>query len=109
MRTVLGEPGAIGQAEVQHPQFAIFSQQQVFWLDVAVQDLPAMQQAHGAQQAFGNRLPLCQRQRALLLEQLGQGLPGVFAHHVVQMLTATGGMHFGKGPAGDPAQKPFLR
>ena len=109
VRAILGKPGAVGQAEVQHAQFAVFPQQQVFRLDVTVQDLPAVQHPDGTQQALGQGLPLRQGQWALVLEQLSQGLPGVFTHHVVQMLATNGRMDFRKRAAGDPTQEPFLR
>ncbi|MNP55770.1 hypothetical protein D3C76_1504390 [compost metagenome] len=68
-----------------------------------------MQQADRLEQAFGQVLPLGQRQRADLVIQSGQGRPGIFAHDVVQMLTLAGGMDFREMPTGHPLEKPLFR
>ncbi|MNV51359.1 hypothetical protein D3C71_1434040 [compost metagenome] len=68
-----------------------------------------MQQADRSQQAFGDVLPLGQRQRSALLMSLGQGSARIFTHHVVQMLTLTGGVDFRKMSTGHAFEKPFFR
>ncbi|MNF90084.1 hypothetical protein D3C84_726370 [compost metagenome] len=106
---VLRETGAVGEAEIQQAQFTVVPQQQVFRFDIAMQNLPSMQQADRSQQAFGDVLPLGQRQRPVLLMPVRQGSARIFAHHVVQMLTLTGGMYFRKMPAGHAFEKPLFR
>ena len=41
-------------AEIEQTQFPVFAQQQVFRLDVAVQDVAPMQHAHRADQPWGD-------------------------------------------------------
>ena len=83
---VAGQARAVGQAEVEHAQFAVVAEQQVLGLDVAVDDIAPVQQAEGLDQARRQVLPVGQAQWAMLLQARGQGLTGIFALHVIQML-----------------------
>ena len=74
-----------------------------------MQNLPSMQQADRSQQTFGDVLPLGQWQWSALLMSLSQGGARIFTHHIVQMLTLTGGMDFRKMATGHAFEKPLFR
>ncbi|MNE65186.1 hypothetical protein D3C80_1606450 [compost metagenome] len=67
-----------------------------------------MQHAQGSDQAWGEVQPLGQANGAGQAHLFGQGLPRVFALHVVQVLALRQGMDFGEVAPGHPAQEPFL-
>ncbi|MNR13778.1 hypothetical protein D3C85_1302050 [compost metagenome] len=106
---IFGEPGTVGETEIQQAQFAVITQQEIFRFDVAMQNLPAMQHPDCSQQAFGQVVPLSQWQRAGAVVKLGERRSRVFAHHVVQMLTLASGMDLGEMPSGHALEKPLLR
>ncbi|EPM81893.1 hypothetical protein A249_30744, partial [Pseudomonas syringae pv. actinidiae ICMP 18804] len=51
---------------------------------------------------------MLQWQRPVAAEDLSQRTSGVFAHHVIQVLTLRKRMNLGEEPPGDPAQKPLF-
>ncbi|MNG00906.1 hypothetical protein D3C84_838640 [compost metagenome] len=53
MGAVFGEPRAEGQAEIQQAQFTVIAQVQVLRLDVPMEDIAPVQQAHRLQQLLG--------------------------------------------------------
>ncbi|MNT86904.1 hypothetical protein D3C72_2272510 [compost metagenome] len=53
MGAVFGEPRAEGQAEIQQAQLTVIAQVQVLRLDVPMEDIAPVQQAHRLQQLLG--------------------------------------------------------
>ena len=109
VRLVARQAGAVGQAEVEQAQLAVVAPEQVLRLDVAVQDIAPVQQAQGPEQARRQVQPFRQAQRAGQAQVFGQGLPGVFALHVVEVLALRQRMGLGEVAAGHAAQEPFLQ
>ncbi len=105
---VARQPGTKRQAEIQDTQLAVLTQQQVFRLDVTMQDVAPMQHAHRADQPGGDLQQIGQWQRAVSFEALRQGRPAVLALHVIEVLAFWQRMQFGEVAPGNPAHEPFF-
>ena len=66
------------------------------------------QLATALDQARRQVLPVGQAQRAMLAQARGEGLTGISALHVIQVLALRQGMQLWEVAAGDAAQEPFL-